>query len=62
MLHCTLATAKLEFDLVHACLDVEEVLTSAAKGQLKDAILIGCFFHFKQALRKRAMLTRVGRE
>ena len=52
VLHWVLATAKIKFDPVRACLDFEKVLRSTAEDQLKEAILIGYFFHFKQALRK----------
>ena len=34
------------------CLDFEKAMMNAARDQFPDAILVGCFFHFKQALRK----------
>ena len=43
-----LLTAKLKVDPVHFYLDFEKELTN-------DAILIGCFFYFKQALRRCMM-------
>ena len=48
----TLVTTQLKFDPVCVYFDFEKALTNAAREQFKDAILIGCFFHFKQALRK----------
>ena len=47
---------ELEFDPVYIYLDFEKALINAAKDQFKDAILIGFFFNFKQALRRCIML------
>lgn len=35
------------------CLDFEKAMINAPREQFPDTILVGCFFHFKQALRKR---------
>ena len=47
---------------MHVYLDFEKALINAARDQFKDAILIGCFFHFKQALRKHMMSIAIDRE
>ena len=50
--HWALVTAKLRLNHVCTCLDFEKAMMNAAREQFPDAILVGCFFHFKQALRK----------
>ena len=51
--HWVIVTAKFRLNPTHICLDFEKAMTNAAREQFPDTILVGCFFHFKQALHKQ---------
>ncbi|KAE8974678.1 hypothetical protein PF005_g26353 [Phytophthora fragariae] len=62
LLHFVFIATKRKLKPAHVACDFEYAMIKAVKNQFPETRIIGCLFHFKQAIRRKMLKLRISEE